>query len=198
MNGLTIDALSKKYALPRTTVWHYVHDVILPEKLKRELRSRRGGSQKRSLAQWSEAKERAEAILSELDVPSAWPILFAALYWAEGTKRTGFVFTNTDADMIRVVVRILRTHLDIQNEDLQILVRTCEPMKPNVCKKYWANVIGVSTALIHINHNDLHNKSKTQFGMCRITLRKGSSVLKLTHCLIREMTAKILVTPEKA
>lgn len=189
---MSILDLMKKYSLPKTTVWHYVKEIKLSEAQQRLLRSRMGAGMKRAEKGWESARVEAEQLLRTCDTDHFWPVLLAALYWSEGTKKGGFVFTNTDEAMIKVFLKILREKLGAKDSDLDILIRTCSPMNPITCRKYWSRVTGISFTKIKVNHDDKQNKSKTLNGMCRITLRKGGQNLKLMHCLIRGLTAKML------
>jgi len=189
--GKSISELVKKYSLPKTTIWHHIKDVEMPESARELIKSYQGGSKLESQKEWARAQEEATTLLNGFDERFAWPVLLGALYWSEGTKKSGFVFTNTDESMIRVFLRILRQHLNVRNEELDILIRTCQPMDPTLCRKHWGKVTGVPITHVRINHNDKQNKSKTRFGICRITLRRGGYRLKLMHCLIRDLVGKM-------
>ncbi|HVV14838.1 MAG TPA: hypothetical protein VHD55_00270 [Candidatus Paceibacterota bacterium] len=189
--GFSVSELMQKYSLPKTTVWHYVHSIRLSDTLGARIRSRQGGSAKRSKEGWEEAKRQAAFLLKGFKEETAWPVLFAALYWSEGTKKSGFVFTNTDPSMIRVFLKALRRKLGVKDGDIDILIRTCAPMDQAACRKHWAKITDTPIHKIRINHH-AQNKSKTTYGMCRITVRKGGKYLKLAHCLIQELTGKIL------
>ena len=116
--GLSIPELVEKYSLPKTTIWHHTKDVVLPEHLQTFIRSKQGGSAKRSHHRWGIAQTKALSLLKNYNREMLWPVLIAALYWSEGTKKGGFVFTNTDEQMVRVFLRILREKLDVKNKDL--------------------------------------------------------------------------------
>ncbi len=191
-SGRSIHELMEKYSLPKSTVWHHVHEVKLSQEQKKLLRSRMGAGAKRSQQKWSAAETQAKNIPADFSEAMIWPVLIAALYWSEGTKKGGFVFTNTDESMIRVFLKILREKLKVQDKDLDVLIRTSTPMNPLACRRYWSEVTGMSMKAVRINHDDKHNKGKTIHGMCRLTVRKGGYHLKLMHCLIRELTAKML------
>lgn len=64
-------------------------------------------------------------------------------------------------------------------------------MDIEMCKAHWSAVTEMPKDRMRINHDDKHNKSKTSFGMCRITLKRGGYKLKLMHCLIRELVVKM-------
>ncbi len=196
--GLSIPQLMNKYSLPKTTIWHHVKGVVLTKRARALARSNQGGSKLRSQQSWDQAETKAILLLKNFDESIIWPILFSALYWSEGTKKSGFVFTNTDEFMIRVFLKILRKHLRIKNGDLDILIRTCTPMNPLECRRHWSVVTDIPHTDIKINHNNEQNRSKTRYGICRITLKKGGFNLKLMHCLIQEITAKILKRPRSS
>lgn len=189
---MSITDLMKKYTLPKTTIWYYVRDIQLAKSHKQALLSRRSSGIKRMAKGWKLAEIEANNILSHLQPSSIWPILFTALYWSEGTKKGGFVFTNTDQNMVRVFVKILRTQFEISNKDFEVLVRVNSSMNLSICKTHWSKVTGVPESSIKIDQNDRQNKSKSLFGICRITVKKGGRYLKLTHCLIKGVTAKML------
>jgi hypothetical protein len=190
--GAAIPVLMAKYSLPKTTIWHYVKGIELNSELKTKIRSQQGGSALRSKHSWSAAESKAQKLLFNFDEEVVWPVLLAALYWSEGTKQGGFTFTNTDERMIRVFLKILRTKLGVKNNDLTILIRTCSPMNQDSCRKHWSKVTGVTMNKIRINHDDKQNKSKTEYGMCRVTVKKGGQYLKLVHCLTRGLAATML------
>ena len=192
LNGSSISQLIALYELPKTTIWEYIKDLTLSEESLKLIRSRQGGSARRSKERWNIAREKAKLILREVDIDKSWPILIAALYWAEGTKYSGFVFTNTDESMIKIFIKILREQLEIKDQDIDVLIRTSGDMDPIVCRHYWSKVTSIPFESVRINYNDKQNKSKSSHGMCRLTIRKGGNSLKLMHCLIDEMAAKIL------
>lgn len=193
-NGLSLSHLVEKYRIPKTSVWFHVKNIDLPPEIRKSIRSYMGGSRAEKVREWARAEKEASSILDNVDMHSAWPILYGALYWCEGTKGS-FVFTNTDEKMIVIFLSILRVHFGVKNEDLDFMIRICNPMNPIECRKYWAEVASVPLSQIRINHSDTHNKSKTVYGMCRITLRKGAYHLKLVHCLFKTIADKMISLP---
>lgn len=192
LKGLSISELMRKYSLPKTTIWYQVKDITVPKNLLGLIKSKQGGSAQRSKDGWDAAQIAAGSILKDFDEQTIWPVLIAALYWSEGTKRSGFVFTNTDHIMIRVFLKILRERFDVRDDELDILIRTCTPMDPLMCRRYWSEVTTMPISRVRINHDDKQNKSKSTYGICRITLLKGGKKLKLMHCLIEGLADKML------
>ena len=191
-NGHTISMLMQKYTLHKTTVWHHIQDVKLTEKGAQIVRASRGGNQARLELRWAAAQARADVLMQSFKEERVWPVLLSALYWAEGTKRRGFVFTNTDEAMIKIFLKLVRKYLGIPDKDIKILVRICAPMKPDVCRQYWSKVTDMSLNSVSTNYHNAYNRSTTTYGMCRITFRKGGNYLKLMHCLTRALVVKML------
>ncbi len=194
---MSLSQLMAKYEMSKTNVWYHVREIYLSPEKRKTIRSYLGGSRAEKIREWERAQKKASSILEKIDIKSAWPILYAALYWSEGTK-SSFVFTNTDERMIRVFLFILRTHLGVKNDELDVMIRTCIPMNALVCRRYWAEVADVPLSQIRINHNNRHNKSNTEHGMCRITLKRGAYHLKLVHCLFRGVADKMIVSGSRS
>ena len=191
LNGYTVSKLITKYSIPKTSIWHHIQNLKLSDDARRIINSSRGGSAVRARGKWQAADAKASELLQNFDERTVWPALLTAFYWAEGTK-SSFVFTNTDEAMIRIFLKLVRKYLNIQNKDIDVLIRICKPMKPEQCRRYWSGVTNISFRNIRINSHDAYNKSTTVHGMCRITFRTGGDNLKLIHCLIRGLTAKML------
>jgi len=183
--------LMQKYQMSKTGIWHHVKAIDLPDDIRKAIRSYRGGSRAEKIREWKRAQQRADAILESVNIEAAWPVLYAALYWSEGTK-SSYVFTNTDMRMVQVFLKILRDNFGVRNEELDFMIRTCTPMDPMECRKHWSEIARVPISQIRVNHHDRHNKSHTEYGMCRITLKRGAYHLKLVHCLFRGIADKML------
>ncbi len=192
LSGLTIQELMDKYKMPKTTIWHHIHSLKLSKEKQKAISSRRGGSAARCKKRWISANNKAEELLKGFSLDSQWVSLLTALYWSEGTKKRGFIFTNTDSEMIRVYVKILREYLNISNKQLQILIRITDKQDKRSCLRYWGNIIGVNPQQIKLDLNERNNSSRATYGICRITIANGSDYLKLIHSLIQGITVRSL------
>lgn len=121
-SGAPLPYLVNKYGLSKTTIWHHIKDVTLSNDSLEQLRAR--GGQVRGDKEWKRAQALATKLLIRVKADAVWVSVLAALYWSEGTKKSGFVFTNTDANMVRVFLKILRDRLNIPDSDFSVLVRT--------------------------------------------------------------------------
>lgn len=189
--GHSIGDIVSKFSIPKTTAWHYIRGITLTEKQHQLLRSKQGGSKLRSEREWMRAREEAKSIFQSVDETKILPAVLASLYWSEGTKDGGFIFTNTDPRMIQAILSVLRKLFRITSSRVRLLVRTCTPMNPKECLYYWHRVTNIPLSNIKINHDDTQNKSKTQFGICRLTVKKSGYILKVTDCLIEELIVRM-------
>ena len=148
-----------------------------------------GGSKERSLRAWKQAKEYASQITSNIDIRKLFPLLLASLYWAEGSK-SAFVFTNTDARMIKIFLMVLRDFFYIEEDRFQVLIRINESTSSRTCVAYWRDITNLPLKNIKTNINAKQNRTNAQHGICRITLKKGGNMLKLTQSLISAMVSR--------
>ena len=196
--GYSINELVGKLSIPKTTVWHHVHAVKVLSKYIPSLNSKRGGSAKRTRENWEKARERAQELI--LGSYREFLIILAMLYWGEGSKKV-CEFINSDGKMIKIYLTILRKILNISEKDIKATMRIFSGMKKVECLNYWSHITQIPKKRFIIRFNDGGRKGKTRYGMCRITLKKGSNILKLMHSLkeqIFEETIKNLLSPRSS
>lgn len=62
-----------------------------------------------------------------------------SLYWAEGSKRnSAFAFTNSDADMMYVMLLWMRQFLGLSVSDIKARLYIHKPYAHERCEEYWA------------------------------------------------------------
>lgn len=179
--GKSIPEIMEISGLSKTTIWHHVHSIKLSLFLKKQIASRQWGSHKRYEAALVRANEESNRLMSSSARPLC--IVVGMLYWAEGSKRE-LVFTNTDATMIRIYLKFLIEVLKIQKSDISLLIRISDPISPKEAHRFWLKNTRVHHSLITINHDNLQNKTKTTYGICRVNVKKNSYYLKIIQCII--------------
>jgi len=71
-------------------------------------------------------------------------ILGIALYWAEGAKRNwGFAFTNSDAEMMMVMVNWIEKYLGVKRVDIRARLYTHKPFAGDNSEEYWSEKTGI-------------------------------------------------------
>jgi hypothetical protein len=180
-----------KYGLPKTTVWHHTHAIVLSEEQKTRLRSRQGGSHVKYLAEIVKARDCALKLLCSKDRELV--MLVAMLYWAEGHKKA-FVFTNTDEKMLSLYLKFIYEVMNIPQKSVSILIRTSDPITPIKAQIYWAKALSIPKINLSVNHDNKQNRTKTRYGICRIMVAKSSFYLKVMNGLIETIQEDILIS----
>lgn len=188
-SGLSIPELVVKYKIPKTSIWHHVHGIILPPDKKADILTRQGGSHKRRLEREQNADDFARQLINSKQRELV--IAVTMLYWAEGHKRT-FVFTNTDSQMLRLYLKFLTTVLGIEKKSLIILLRTSDPIKPKNAIEYWSRTLKLPSSVFRVNHDNIQNRTKTEFGICRIMVSKSGDYHKVIQSLMRQIQTNFL------
>jgi len=192
--GLSINELVAKLFIPKTTVWHHVHNVKVSTKYKLMLKSKQGGSAKRRQKNLEKAQKYAQKLLKkstrELSIREL-SIIIAMLYWGEGNKKR-CEFINSDGKIIKTYLIILRNIFNIQKDFIKPTLRIYSGMSEKECLNYWACITKIPKHEFIVRLNDGGTKGRTTYGMCRITVKRGSNVLKLIQSLINQIFEEVI------
>lgn len=121
------------------------------------------------------------------------------LYWAEGfNSSTGqnAVFTNTDPEMVRIMMRFFREILFVDERKIRVMVRIGEKGNLEKAKNYWSEITGLplgrfqNAEILKLKEN---SKSLERYpnGMCRVSVydvtvrRKINNYIELLKDRIR-------------
>lgn len=187
--GCSINELVRKFEMPKTTVWHHTHRVKIPLKYIKILKAKQGGSKARTKIALEKASIEALEIVSGSNKYHC--ALLAMLYWAEGNSKNEFTFTNTNPQMVRVFINILRKYFNIKNKRLSIAVRYFTGMNHKKCLNHWSKITRIPKKEVRMYYNDGGKNGRSPYGMCRITVRKGSYLLKVIHSLIQNIANEV-------
>ena len=120
------------------------------------------------------------------------------LYWAEGakfTKAPSIEFTNTDSQMIRLMMKFFREILNVSENKFALTARIYEGGDLKKAEKYWLSVTGISKnslkrpEILQLS-KDSKSLKKYPYGMCRIGVYNILAYRKLI-ALIEEFSKKI-------
>lgn len=187
--GFSIAELVAKLSVPKTTVWHHIHDIKISPKYVQILKAKQGGSKKRAQENWEKARKLAQRLL--YGNTREYSIALAMLYWGEGSKKV-CEFINSDGRIIETYLFILRTILKIPEESIKPTMRIFSGMDRMGCLNYWSHVTKIPKRKFLIRFNDGGTRGKTKYGMCRITVKKGANTLKIMHSLIDQFFKEII------
>ena len=175
--GLSIPEISRELSVPRGTISRHIQGVkILPQYYPRWL-ERRNASKIISERNWDIATQKAKALFSSLTLREL-ALIGATLYWGEGSKRD-FGLSNTDPELIRIFIYVLKIVWGVQEKDLKISLRLYEDLNKKDCLRYWSKIVGVKlNNKTSINILQGSKQGKLKYGMCRIRVKKGGWLLK--------------------
>lgn len=185
--------------MPKTTIWHHVHAIELSEESRKILKAKQGGSAQREQRNWNEARKRAAALLQGSHRDAV--VAIAMLYWAEGNKKRGCNFVNTDGRMIATYLIILRKILNIPEHSIKPTLRIFTGMEPAQCLAHWSKTTKIPEGKFKVYLNDGGSRGRSPFGMCRITIGRagsGGNILKLIHSVIEIFSAELAENLDEA
>ena len=104
------------------------------------------------------------------------------LYWGEGYKYGNgeFGFTNSDPEMVKIYLKILRDVYNIQDEQLVLKININQLFanrQPEI-EKYWQSITKINksqftkTTLIKSKLNKIYNENR-YVGTVRVKVKKG-------------------------
>lgn len=187
--GFTVTELVKKFSIPKTSIWHHIKDVELPKDVLKNIKSRQGGSHERMLRNIKLAQEKAR-VLSKSE---SWHfvVVWAMLYWAEGSKKE-FCFTNSDGRMIKSFIKILKKVLKVKSKDFLFILRVVDGMDVNKCLNYWSNILDINEEKIVLRTNDGVLRMNTEYGICKVFVKKGGNLVKLVWAILEIENKRIM------
>lgn len=175
--GHSIPEISKILGLPKSSVSRHVKGIQIKSEFRQRWLDRRNASQIISERQQVLANIKAGELVPGINQQSL-ALMAAALYWAEGAKKD-FSLTNSDPEMVRVFVTILKKVFKIKNEEIKISIRLYDDLIKKEAVNFWSRVVGVD---LHnnVSINILKGKKngKLKYGMCRVRIKKAGLLFK--------------------
>ena len=201
--GYTIKEICATVQAAKGSVSAWVKDVkVLPEYLNRFQQKQNKDKnhkyasvgRKSWSAQCSEIRKkfreqgREQALLNSAD-----HAMGCGLYWAEGSKdRNTFCFSNSDAGMIKKMVKFLQKYFNIKGEDLKVRVAFYENGVLDVpaVEKYWGEAIGLENLEWKKHLVNPYNKNKVDpanrvnhvnrlsHGVCTLKVAKSTRIVQ--------------------
>lgn len=190
--GHSINEIVRDLSIPKTTVWHHIKKVTVDPKYVSLLKSKiSSGSRCRREKKLRIAEDLAKKMLNSPE--REYLIILSMLYWAEGCKKA-FNFVNSDGRMVDLYVKILVKIFGIAEERIVPTMRMFSHMDKKECLSYWSKITGLPKDRFFVRIDDGGKESSTKYGMCRITIKKGSDTLKLVNSLIQQFYDQLIKT----
>lgn len=191
LKGYSLPEIKKVVNVGYGSIYRYIKDVkILPQHHKTWF-GKRGGSIKRKILAEENAKSKAKKLINSLTRREKL-IFFSAIYWGEGSKGD-FGLSNTDPEMISILIKGLNELFNITESDLRISIRIYEDLERDKCLNFWSKITGVKVEnFVSVNVLSGNKKGKLSYGMCRVRIRKGGGLLKYIKAIKNEVVWQFL------
>lgn len=191
--GASLNEITKILKSPKSTVRYWCRDILLSDAQQKRLYNKQkiagikaGENIRRKRISITRAlfKEgvREIGLISKRDL---W-LIGTALYWAEGYRKGNgeFGFTNSDPNMIKVIIDWLLGVCNVEKEriHLRVCVNSIHKKRINEIQKFWSKTTGVhlnqfsKPTLINITNKKIYYNSSKYFGTLRIKVRKSTNL----------------------
>lgn len=188
--GTSLNKISELLSIPKSTIFVYLKDIIVPEDVLKQSLSI-GGSTKVKMLKEKEALVYAKNMLSSLSLKEKVLVL-VSLYWAEGSKQD-FGLSNTDPNLIAVYLQTLREVFGVKDSELRISIRIYEDLDKEKCLQFWSKIVNIpKEKFVNVNILPGKKKGKLQYGMCRVRVSKGEKLLKRVKAMYSILAEKIV------
>lgn len=156
-NGLSYSEILQQIPVAKSTLSLWLQSVGLSQQQKRRLTlkklqaGKRGGQRKRQQKDET-IKQIANEALKNMDsiLNNKLYLMGMMLYWAEGSKSKehnisqGFIFSNSDPLMIKLMLKWIRVCLKIPDKDIKMEIYVHQQYKSHVyeLQKHWVSETG--------------------------------------------------------
>lgn len=156
--GLSVGTIAKRIKCAKGSVSSWVRDIPLTAEQIQRLKSNQDKGRaiaanhpNSSRLRWARIRQQAIDIARE-EVPPRGSLedlrlIGSALYWAEGymASRNSFVFANSDADMVKLMMRFLIKVCKIPLSRLRGKVNIHPHLDIKYAQQYWSRISGIPT-----------------------------------------------------
>ncbi len=148
---LSLDAITERLSLPRTTIYSWIKDIPIPEKPKHQHLGQRQGTEAMQAkyaalreAAYQQGLAEALELLRDLSFRD-----FVVLYMAEGSKRNrnAVEFVNSDAQLVKLAHRWISVLTD---KDVTYRIQFHADHDVEALKRYWGGILGIESDIIGV------------------------------------------------
>lgn len=212
--GISVNEIKDQLGISKSTVCFWCREIVLTEvqykKIKKEhiLRTQKG----RLIGAQMNKNKRLDAI----NLADVWGrkmikkiskrellLIATALYWSEGSKSdrtSGFIFVNSDPEMILVMKLFLIEVLKIPSKDI-----VCSIQINRIHEKRIEKVLSFWKKLLHLRNSQfrkpyyvntkiskVYDNYENYYGICRLVIRRGMNLKYKMLGLIKAVKGDIL------
>lgn len=169
--GCSIKEVAQKMNIAKSTSSLWLREVELNKKAQKRLKNRKIFGQykaRKTVEKKREEREKryalwAKEVLQKTSkTKNSMQLYCAILYWAEGGKFTDthLEFTNSDPQMIRFFLKLLRKGFNINEEKLKANIHLHEYHNELKQKRFWCNVTKVPFSQFNKSYLKPHTRKR--------------------------------------
>ncbi len=208
--GLSYREIKQKIGVSKSTLSGWLKVVELTPKQKERLYTKQIailslGPQSQKERREREVKNIINNAKNEVKLPLSFEtqMLFgAAIYWAEGNKKNGFAITNSDPDLVLLMVKWFEKILGVGVDRLDVRLNIYEQQNEQDLKKFWSQLTGVPLENFGKSFvkpaNKGYKKNNLYYGTIKIRVKKGEDFRHRIYGWIRSVLQDITQESELA
>jgi len=193
--GVSIVVIARKLCISKSSVSSWCRDIILTEKQFEKLKKNKGISFTTGQRMGAEANKKKR--LDAIKLANVWGnklikniskrellLIATALYWSEGSKSdrtSGFIFVNSDPEMILVMKLFLVNILQIPTKDIvcSIQINKIHERRIKIVLNFWKKLLNLpdnqfkKPYYVNTKINKVYDNYENYYGICRLIIKKG-------------------------
>lgn len=213
-NGIPLNEIKDRLGIAKSTISFWCKDIILSEaqyqKIKKEhiFKTQKGrligaemNKNKRIMA-IKNADILGKKLVKKISKRELL-LIATALYWSEGSKSdrtSGFIFVNSDPEMIFVMKLFLIYVLDIPERDIacSIQINRIHEKRIKTVLSFWKKLLNLQDSqfrkpyYVNTKVNKVYENYDNYYGICRLFVRRGMNLKYRMLGLIKAMKNDIM------
>lgn len=186
--GLSYNEIATKMSVSKSAIASWCKDVILKPEHKERLYTKQIELLSKGPHSSHERRKKEIALIAkngkeEIILPlktETYKLIGAALYWAEGNKKTHFAVTNSDPHLIKFIVHWLKDTLNTNPKNIKAHLNIYPQQNESLIKKFWSEITGIplknfgKSFVKPVNKN--YKKNTLYYGTIKIRVFKGTDL----------------------
>ncbi len=212
--GVSIIVIAQKLGVSKSSVSDWCRDILLTTEQTKKLEKNKGISVTTGQRMGAERnKQKRLEVIAEADILAKKIVkkiterelllIATALYWSEGSKSdstSGFIFVNSDPEMVRVMKLFLVDVLNTQKDDIvcSIQINKIHEKRIKTVLSFWKKLLELDDSqlkkpyYINTKVSKVYENYESYYGTCRLIVRKGMNLKYKMLGLIRALKQDIL------
>ena len=211
--GLSYGSIAKQLKISKSTVSYWLRTVKITHKQQKKLYSNQvihlnTGPNSQKNRRIREVDRIIEEATLEIKKPlsmETYRLFGAALYWAEGSKKSMFDMTNSDPYLILFWVKWLDKIFNIPAIELKPWLNIYPQQDEKKIKKFWSELTGIPVNNFGKSYvkpfSKNYKKNNLYYGTIRVSVRKSTDyryrVYAWTQAVLKDIAPEITLLQRK-